>query len=355
MTFDPINKPLRFNLKRLTAIAVMTAVCFGASFSTAYAQGNGNGQGVPLVLETLDTFQQRIDAINANLQGILNTQTTTLDTAISNSTSTVLAANANLNELIVGTHLVNPFDVVVDVCAEIGAGAEYGAELGLGVEGELPIKGGIDFFGTGATLGFSAGGNVAGAANIGADVGVTYTACINGIFARQPGTFQEDVSSSLSDPDQIAFIENLLMTGQDFQDRVIDTATGANLYSTNTDKLNVSLDAFELVTFADDPDFQDLITGGLFGASSPAGALINGLPLPAGLTSVFGTTGLFSTGFVTSLDLTTGNICTLAGNVINLSGPLQDACNAITDIEDFINSVQSITGLVDTICEIVDC
>lgn len=312
-------------LTRVTAVAAgMALLCMGVMSGTAHAQGPGQGsQGNPTILDEIADFRERVEEINTALRDLINDRA------------------QGIEDLIVGTHLVNPFDVAVDVCTEIGAGADYGVGLDLGLAANLEIKGGIDFFGNGATLKFQPQAELAGSASLGADVGVSVTACIAGIFARQNDSdpnaiaFQEDVASSLTDSEQIAFVEGLLQTGLTYRDRVIDTAKGANLFANSSDKLNTSLTAFEEITFADDPNsaVQQLFSGGFTSAIGGIDGLIGAVPLPGG--------SLFSGGLGVDFgNISPSDICGL----LSTTGLLNDACSTLTDLQGFIDGVEDLAG-----------
>ena len=342
-----ITDLVKFKSLHVRTIVSASLLCLSATASTAYAQ-NGT-LGIPEVLNQLSVAQDKAEALNSQLETLIAAQTTTLSNAIASSTSTLTDNIGELEGLIIGTHLVDPFDVAVDVCAGIGAGASYGAAGDLGIGGEIELKVGINFFGNGVEGKVKPNGAVGGSAGLDANVEVTHSACIAGVFVRQDPLDQEDVAASLTDAVQIAFAEDLRDAGIEFQDRVINTAIGANLYSNSTDKLHMSLDAFEIVTFADDPDVQSLITGGLLGGGSPLSGVINILPIPGGFSTAFG--GTFgSGGLATSLGLSPDNICGLVGS--DLDGtPIKDACNAVSSVE---GAIDAFAGVADVLGFIKD-
>jgi hypothetical protein len=349
--------------KRLLAIAGIAILCTGLLYGTAIAN-NGN----PTIRREMSDFRNRVEVLveemkvelrqaTGNIQDDIAAQTVVMQgehsdiqTDIANQTVTLQDDHAALNELIVSTHLVDPFDVAVDVCTEIGAGADYGATLGLGVAAGLELSGGLDVFGNGVELQLTPGAVIGGSASLGADVGISVTACINGIFARQNEANQEDVAASLSDPEQIDFVHGLLATGQVYRDRVVGSAKGANLYSDSTDKLNESLTIFEQITFADDPNsaVQELLSGGFDTAMGGINSLISEFNIP-GIDEF--NNGLESMNLNFADGLTPAQICDMFGGT---GTPFDSVCSSIPAFEGTITGIKGLSTTVSSISSTVN-
>jgi hypothetical protein len=322
----------------------MTLLGAGMISGAAYGANSGN----PVILAEQRAFEARVEVLvqemknqltagTAAIQGDISAQTTALKADNAQQTADI---NAFTDLIIYNTHLVNPLDVAVSICADIGNGAEYSGEFGvafdIGVNGEA----GISALGNGFTFNGGLNAELGGAAGIGADVGVSIEACINGIIVRQVGTTDTvwgDTVNTATIPtltaDQAEFVARLTETGEDYLDRVVIEAEYANLYdpdlpTTYDPALLSSLDALEdartlIATAAADP--QGTVAGIIEGGSnSPLAPLFSHLPL-----------GDQSAGGVL-----TEFVCSAlpGGSGTGTLGAISVACSAVGDLVDNVSN-----------------
>ena len=219
-----------------------------------------------LTLNSGDSGTEIITAIGVAKDEIkLNT-----NTEVGNATTSINGNIASLHQLVTDTHLINPFDVAVNICTEIEGGAAMEGNAVLGIGASLEAHLGVDFYGSGAQIGIEPAGEITGGLNIRSDVETYVTACINGVFARQIDDFDNNTDIELAallatfandaTTDRSDFVTELYDVGKRYRDRVLDTAKNTSLvtvpvsegaYNPNnatdpgSDRLNNSLDAYE--------------------------------------------------------------------------------------------------------------
>lgn len=336
-------------ITRLVLLCGLTAMLLAGVVEQANSQGRGTG-GIPAVQNQLNALLARLNEVEMQLNQRIDGVEMRLTNRLGDLATQVGDSAAAIRADIRGTHLVDPFDVAVNICATLGGGAGVEGSLGGQVALALEGEGGADVFGNGGTVKINPEGSLGVAGNLGANVGLELTACINGIFARQRGMPQEDPTATVAE-NQKAFVEALLATGQGYRDGAQGVAEGIGL------AVNSLMDALQEMQQVDLGKRPTALFNGGFG---PVSSLANSLPA-AGLgitqasvdmidivpTSVAELRNVCSEPFP-GLNAVVDGVCaapsTLGDTIVSMA-------NTVDDIE---GTVSIIDDTVDTIKDIVD-
>ncbi len=347
-------------------IAFVALICVCMMSSTANC-------GVPQKIVELNSqitdFRARVEALSVEIKdaasGGLSSATDAIvantdaaETAILTNTDN---AEESINQFIRDTHLVDAFDVAVSVCTEIGGGAEIGASAGLKVPVTLEANLGIDFFGSGVEIGIEPSAEIGVGIGLQTDVGMSVTACINGIFTRQAqDTDEEDALIASVPAGEQNFVAELIEVGNNFRQRVRGTAENTNLVVVNdngVDRLNNSLTAFEAVTTLNPALLATFILdstggdfGGLVGDLSSSGSGIDTV-----ISDIVGIVDLSNSNVLDMVTSISGSIpgLNLGSGGAGLDGlsltALEPVINAFGTFEDIDDAIDSVKTAVDDV------
>jgi len=297
-----------FGLGRVTSkfgvFAATALICVGLVSGTARGEDDeGIITKLDKVMADVQLFENKFETLVGNLLGVpgeddgliatakdeIIANTDAAETAIianTDAAETAIKANTDatrdiINSFIRDTHLVDPFDVAVNICTEIEGGAAIEGLAHLGIGANLEAHLGVNFYGSGAQIGIKPAGEIGVGIALRSDVETYVVACINGVFARQDQDLTEEaaVIASVVDQDEQDFIAELFEVGNNYRDRVMGTAVATKLVAVNVgngfDRLNTSLDAFEGVTTLNAQKLGQFIVSSFDGndTSSPLGDL----------------------------------------------------------------------------------
>jgi hypothetical protein len=220
--------------------------------------GNDHGD----LQSQITLFQQEItDSITTQhntLSTRLDELELSLNTTLDASQAQVDTARQEILDFIRSTHLVDPFDMAVNICATYGPDAEVGEAAGLDLDFLIGGSVGIDFYGNGVTVDYGPDFHHGTATDIGSEVSLELQACINGLFYRQNGDVDDYDPADLL-PDELELLNLLFAAGSPDGDTPGDRSERQGLRGNITDSAT---------------DFStDLSVGGLAGAIT---ALRNG-------------------------------------------------------------------------------
>ncbi len=330
------SKHKYFGLGRITStfgvFALVALVCVSMS-----GTASGGNNGVPFQIETLTNqiavLEGKIDALSTSTSGgtvsILNDIASAKDAIITNTdlevgnakSEIITNTDAESDEILAfirATHMVDAFDVAVNICTEIEGGAAIEGMANLGIGAYLEAHLGVDFYGSGAQIGIQPAGEIGAGLNIRSDVETYVTACINGIFTRQtPDTTEEAaIIASGRDATEIALLTELIETGHRYSNRIAVSANDMKLVETSpnpaSDRMNNSLDAYEAFSTLNLQKIAAIIVN----TGKPGASNDTALDDFAGSMPSFGLGGLFSsTGLPSVVSLGSGNITSIGNSI----------------------------------------
>lgn len=147
-------------------------------------------------------------AHDANIDGDLVAHDTNIDGDLVAHDTNIDADLAAGTEMVRATHLIDPFDMQVSMCANVSSDADFDATTHFESDFAYGPGIGVDAYGNGAQIDYMVQFDNGLYADVGAQTGVGMTACFNGIYIREDGTV-EGLSTTAGTDFQTYLTDNL--------------------------------------------------------------------------------------------------------------------------------------------------
>ncbi len=304
-------------------------------------------------LDAVESVVESIDAVVGDLDSAVSeVQSTVSD--IESSASTIDDDVAALHDLIESTHLIDPFDVRIDLCAQAEAQATTQVEAGTSTSFPFGLGVGLDVYGNGVQVDSMTEGSWGEQGEIGGEIEVEYQACINGIILRQDEAFDIDLLNfeGMGQQEEL-FLRDYMVPHADVISN--DLAHLGITTVMSTDILDLAMDQLIFASLA-----PDALT--YFKADHGFEGLIDVLPISPSIDPEFGALRQFWTGRESSNENSTraraaanpldpDSICDLIDEVFGADNPIQVICDASEAADVFEDAILSIT---DTVVPVVE-
>jgi hypothetical protein len=375
----PEEKPMMSKDRRTTDFSLLVAARMAVTLTVVLVLTAGAasaGQPFNKIRARLDALEQnvttRLDTLEQNLRARIDA----LSSATGVQFGTLQQAIADTKAFIRSTHLVDPFDMTVNICATLGPDARIAQNAGTNLDFSMDGGAGIDFYGNGVAADYSPHFEHGISADVGAGISVQLTACINGLFFRQDGSADSFNTDDLSS-EELNFLNTLLAgsasSGNDrasIRQRLREIATGLSnqLSVAQLGGLTNSLRHSSFVDVFGDNSIANPFGYNTFGVNT----LKNNLPFPQDIRAALGNSfpvdmfdnfnfddpaafcNLFANGFPTGFDQRVANgitqLCNAVGDSNGFIASLEDAFAAIPSLGSTVSNIQNaINDIIDTL------
>ena len=212
----------------------------------------------------------------------------------------------DLNDFIFGIHPVDDLDMEITACLNLGGTAGLMIAPAAAVDSEVVGIVGVDAYGNGAMVSPATQAQLGFGFEVGAEVGIEATACLGGITVRQ-----KEVEGAATD----------------LRDAVNSLAQDLGLRAASN--LKSAIDVLESINISTDP--TDLLNG--------PPDIINALPLPGNVKTVFNAIGDIAPTSLSDLDP-----CGASGPFASITSVI---CGQANDPLDTLNLIKTVVSAIE--------